>query len=280
MNDFKANKQKKIKTNRRKQEKQPRDWKKLFHCLLRIGIASGTGFLLASGAFLTAQVLLESGYFAVKQVRVEHQQRVSEADILEASDIKIGDSLFDLELHMIGRKIEEQPWIAKAEVERFFPDQVVIRVVEREPRAIIDLDYLYYVDAAGEIFKMLENGDRLDFVVISGIDRQSLLDHAEKSIDCLKLALRLMDDLDQRKLFSLEDVSQVHYDAQDGLIVHTQIGGVPVLLGREGFAAKLDRLEKIFGDLEPRLTALKYIDLNVADRVIVKLDVKQTGGRS
>jgi hypothetical protein len=26
--------------------------------------------------------------------------------------------------------------------------------------------------------------------------------------------------------------------------------------------------------------ALKYIDLNVTDRVIVKLDVKRTGGRS
>ncbi len=280
MNDLKANNQKKIKTNRRKKEKQPRDWKKLFHCLLRIGIASGTGFLLASGAFLTAQLLLESGYFAVKQVRVENPDRVSAEEILEASDIKTGDSLFDLELHMIGRKIEEKPWIARAEVERIFPDQVVIRVVERQARAIIDLDYLYYVDAGGDIFKMLEAGDALNFPVITGIDRQSLLEHAEKSVDCLKLALRLMEVLDQRSLFNLDDVSEIHYDSQEGLIVHTQIGGVPVLLGRDGFETKLDRLEKIFVDLEPRLTALKYIDLNVTDRVIVKLDVKPIGGKS
>ncbi len=280
MNDLKANNQKKIKTNRRKKEKQPRDWKKLFHCLLRIGIASGTGFLLASGAFLTAQLLLESGYFAVKQVRVENPDRVSAEEILEASDIKTGDNLFDLELHMIGRKIEEKPWIARAEVERIFPDQVVIRVVERQARAIIDLDYLYYVDAGGDIFKMLEAGDALNFPVITGIDRQSLLEHAEKSVDCLKLALRLMEVLDQRSLFNLDDVSEIHYDSQEGLIVHTQIGGVPVLLGRDGFETKLDRLEKIFVDLEPRLTALKYIDLNVTDRVIVKLDVKPIGGKS
>lgn len=280
MNDFKANKQKKIKTNRRKQEKQPRDWKKLFHCLLRIGIASGTGFLLASGAFLTAQLLLESGYFDVKQIRVEHQVRVSEAEILEASDIKLGDSLFDLELHMIGRKIEEQPWIARADVERTFPDQVVIRVVERVPRAIIDLDFLYYVDAGGEVFKMLEAGDRLNFPVISGIDRQSLLEHAEQSKDCLKLALRLVDELERRSLFNLDAVSEIYYDAQEGLIVHTQAGGVPVLFGSEGFSDKLDRLEKIYPELKPRLLALKYIDLNVADRVIVKLDIKQTGAKS
>src|SRR5210317_778707 len=163
MRDLKSQKQKKCKTNRRKQEKQARDWKKLFHRTLRVCIASGSGFLLASGALLTAQMLLESGYFGVEQIRVEQQVRVSEGDILDASDIEIGNSLFDLELHMIGRKIEEHPWIARAEVERAFPDQVVIRVVERQARAIIDLDYLYYVDRKGVAFKMLDSADQLSY---------------------------------------------------------------------------------------------------------------------
>jgi len=280
MRDLKVNKQKKIKTNRRKQEKQPRDWKKVFHRLLRIVIASGSGFLLASGALLTAQMLLESGYFGVSKVRVEQQVRVSEGEILEASDIKIGDSLFDLELHMIGRKIEEHPWIARADVERSFPDQVVIRVVERHARAIVDLDYLYYVDRDGEVFKMLESGDELDYPVITGITRQYLLDNPEQSRNSLNLALRLMDELDNRTSFNMEDVSEIHFDEQDGLIVYTQTGGVPILLGKQGFAAKLNRLEKIYQDLEPRLLALKYIDLNVTDRVIVKVDTKHSVGRS
>ena len=280
MKDLKINKQKKLKSNRRKQEKQPRDWKQLFHCLLRIGIASGSGFLLASGALLTAQMLLESGYFGVDQIRVEQQIRVSEGDILDASDINIGDSLFDLELHMIGRKIEEHPWIAKAEVERSFPDQVVIRVEERQARAIIDLDYLYYVDRSGEVFKMLESGDELDYPVITGIDRQYLLDHPNQTQDSLDLALSLMDQLEQRQLFNLDDVSEIHFDQHEGLIMHTRIGGVPVRMGKQNFYAKLNRLEAIYEDLEPRLLALKYIDLNVTDRVIVKVDVKSKVGRS
>lgn len=279
MNDLKASNQKKIKTNRRKQKKQPRDWKKLFHCMLRISIASGSGFLLASGALLTAQMLLESGYFGVQQVRVEQQVRVSEDDILDASDIKLGDSLFDLDLYLIGRKIEEHPWIAKVEVERSFPNQVVIRVVEREAKAIIDLGYLYYVDKAGEVFKMLDADDQLDYPVITGIDRQYLLDNPDQTQTCLNLALQLMDELHNRNLFNLDDVSEIHYDQQAGLILHTRIGGVPVRMGKLGFSVKLDRLEKIYSDLEPRLLALKYIDLNVTDRVIVKVDVKRTVGR-
>ncbi len=280
MKDLKLNKRKKLKSNRRKQKKQPRDWKQLFQHLLRIGIASGSGFLLASGALLTAQMLLESGYFGVDQIRVEQQVRVSEGDILDASDIKLGDSLFDLELHMIGRKIEEHPWIARAEVERSFPNQVVIRVVERQARAIIDLDYLYYVDREGVAFKMLESGDELDYPVITGIDRQYLLDHPDQTQNSLNLALGLMDQLEQRKLFNLDDISEIHYDQLEGLIIHTRIGGVPVRMGKEGFYAKLGRLEAIYDDLEPRLLALKYIDLNVTDRVIVKVDVKRTAGSS
>lgn len=280
MKDLKRNKQKKLKSNRRKKEKQPRDWKLLFQRLLRIGIATGSGFLLASGALLTAQMLLESGYFRVDQIRVEQQVRVSEGDILDASDIQIGDSLFDLQLHMIGRKIEEHPWVAKAQVERSFPDQVVIRVVERQARAIIDLDYLYYVDRGGEVFKMLETGDELDYPVITGIDRQFLLDQPDRTRNSLDLALGLMDQLEQRRIFNLDDVSEIHFDQQDGLIVHTRIGGVPVRMGKHNFFAKLNRLEAIYEDLEPRLLALKYIDLNVTDRVIVKVDVKRTVGRS
>jgi cell division protein FtsQ len=280
MRDLKTHKQKKIKTNRRKQEKQPRDWKKLFHRLLRITIASGSGFLLASGALLTAQMLLDSGYFGVRQIRVEQQLRVSEGDILDASDIKVGASLFDLELYMIGRKIEEHPWIARADVERSFPDQVVIRVVEREVRAIIDLGYLYYVDKTGVVFKMLDAADQLNYPVITGIDRQYLLDNPDQTQDSLNLALLLMDELDNRTIFNLEDVSEIHFDQQEGLILHTRIGGVPVRLGKMGFHAKLERLERIYSNLEPRLMALKYIDLNVSDRVIVKVDVKRTVGRS
>jgi cell division protein FtsQ len=279
MHDLKSNNQKKIKTNRRKQKKQPYDWKKLFQRVLRISIASGSGFLLASGALLTAQLLLESGYFGVQQIRVENQVRVSEGDILDASDIKTGDSLFDLELYMIGRKIEEHPWIARADVERSFPNQVVIRVVERQARAIIDLGFLYYVDKAGEVFKLLDAGDQLDYPVITGIDRQYLLENPDQTQGCLNLALLLMDELSNRTLFNLDDISEIHYDQQEGLILHTRIGGVPVHMGKMGFDAKLDRLEKIYIDLEPRLMALRYIDLNVTDRVIVMVDAKRTVGR-
>ena len=75
MRDLKRSKQKKVKENRRKLEKQSRDWRKLFERTLRITIGLGSGALIASGSVLLAQGLLESGYFGVNKIRVEHQAR-------------------------------------------------------------------------------------------------------------------------------------------------------------------------------------------------------------
>jgi len=279
MRDLKHNKKKKVKQNRPKKAQQPRDWKKLLHRTLQIIVGLGSGALIVSGSVLTAQVLLESGYFAVNKVRVEHQSKVTEGDILAASDIHSGDGIFDLDLHLIGRKIEENPWIAKAEVERAFPDEVVIRVIEREPQAIADLGYLYYVDAGGEIFKLLDGTDLLDFPVITGIDREYMLNHPDEVQARLRQALRLMHALHGRSHFNLEDVSEIFVDPQEGLTLYTLVGGVPIRLGNGDFEYKLQRLEQVYEDLEPRLAALKYIDLNVVDRVIVKVDVKRNTGR-
>mgnify|MGYP001245914157 CR=1 FL=1 len=280
MLDLKHNKPKKVKLNKRKQEKQPRDWRKLFHRLLRGTLFAGGATLVVAGVVLGVQLLRESDYFTVRNVRVAAQSRVSEQEISGASDVRIGAGIFDLDLNLIGRKIEENPWIARAEVVRSLPDEVVITVVEHQPRAVIQLDYLYYVNAAGEVFKLLENNDSLDYPIITGLDRQFLLDHPAEGQAWLRQALALVAQLEGRHLFTLADVSEVRIDLEEGLIVHTRQHGVPVLFGNDGFEPKLDRLEKIYGDLKPRLTALHYIDLNVADRVIVKVDPKYAAGRN
>ncbi|MHB8709776.1 MAG: cell division protein FtsQ/DivIB [Desulfuromonadales bacterium] len=284
MYDFKHNlkghKPPKVKLNKRKQEKQPRDWRKLLHRLLRVSLFAGSAALAMAGAMLGVQLLRESDYFTVHNVRVVAQARVTEQEIAGASDVRIGASIFDLDLSLIGRKIEENPWIARAEVVRSLPDEVVITVTEHQPRAVIQLDYLYYVNDNGEVFKLLDSSDRLDYPIITGVDRQFLLDHAAEGQAWLRQALVLIERLEARQKFNLADVSEIRIDLHEGLVVHTRQHGVPVLFGQDDFDSKLDRLERIYTDLEPRLTALHYIDLNVADRVIVKVDPKYAAGRN
>lgn len=280
MQDYKAQRPVKVKGNRRtKPKKAPRDWKKFFHRGLRLVLFTGSLALLCAGVGLGAHLISTSGFFHVDSVRVVNQNRVSEEEVLARSDVRLGTSIFSLDLEMIGRKIAENPWIARARVDRVFPREVIIQVEEHEPRAIVHVGYLYYVDAAGEIFKILEPEDSLDYPLITGLERQQLLDKPKESKSLLLEALGLVAELESRQTFNLEDVSEVNIDPANGFALFTYRSGVPVRMGFGNFVDKLDRLEQIYADLEPRLSVLKYIDLNVMERVIVKVDKPKTTGK-
>jgi cell division protein FtsQ len=276
MNDMNQPKRRKLKSNRLKKGKTPVDWKGLFNRGLRLALLSGSTVLIVSAGFLTVRMLFDSGYFGVEQIRIMNLKRLTSEEIVAESDIRGGDNIFNLNLKMIGKKIEENPWVARAEIERIFPREVVIRVTEREARAIINLNYLYYVDTHGEIFKSVSADSSLDYPIITGLNRDYFLNKPKKAEALLVKAIGLLDILAANTVFTVEEISEVHIDIKKGFVLTTNRSGVPVMLGHENFRQKLARLEKIYHDIKPDLASLKGIDLNVADRVIVKLDRKVT----
>ncbi|MDY6848753.1 MAG: FtsQ-type POTRA domain-containing protein [Thermodesulfobacteriota bacterium] len=284
MRDFKATDNPRLKRNKTKpnkvKRKRPRDWRRLLQRALRVAVAAVSVTFIVGGAVVAARMLAASDFMRVARVHVENTQRTSEEEIVALSDIKIGDRIFELDLEMIAARIEENPWVRQARVDRIFPQDVRIRVAEREPRAIVNLGYLYYVDGGGEVFKMLDGRDRLDYPVITGMERDELLDNPPQAQQRLRRAISLLGELEQRRHFNIEAVSEIHLDSRRGIALYTYRSAVPVYLGEEDYAAKLDRLERIYKELEPRLAVLEYIDLQVPDRIIVRRDAgtASTGG--
>ncbi len=280
MRDLKDGKKRsRPRANRRVKKKEPRNWGLLLRRLTRSVLLLSIAGLVVVAAILAGRLLLERGYFRIEKVRVVANQRVATDEIVALSDIRPGDGIFELDLERIGRKIEENPWIARARVRRIFPGEVVIEVKEREPGAILSLGYLYYVDRDGEIFKLLSPEDRLDYPVITGITREDLTRQPARVRRRLRQAMLLLRQLEGRRTLTLEDISEVHIDRDGGFELTTYVGGVPIRLGYGDFTAKLDRLEKVYKELRPQLMALKYIDLNVSDRVIVSVATPQTVGK-
>ena len=279
MRDYKANSSgsfrtgtQRVKANRKKQQKKPLDVRKVLHRSLRLGVLGFTSCLVVFGLGLLLQVLQTSDLFRVDQVSILGENRLSQEEILALSDIQNGVSTFALDLELIGRKIEENSWVGSARVERIFPRQVNIVVTERVPVAIINLGYLYYLDQDGEVFKVLGRDDSFDYPVVTGFARDELLQDPQLGREQLKQVVSLVDDLKQRSSFNLAQVSEIHQEENGGLTLFTLSGGVKVKLGEGGFAEKLNRLERIYAELKPRLEVLEYIDLNVDKRIIVRIE--------
>lgn len=267
----------KAKPNRkRKESKPPRNWGSLFGKLFQAGkwpalicSAAGLLFILFSAGKST---IYDSNFFRVASIQIESQGRVDSPEIRELSGVQTGSSMFDLDLQAIGTKIEQNPWIATAKVERVFPGTITIKVTEFTPAAIINHGYLYYVAQDGTVFKPLEMGEKINFPLLTGLEQKDILQNRDETRGLLAGAVKLADALRSRSSFSLNKVSEIHIDPLQGYELMTLQGGVPVKIGFDGFESKLARLERIYYEIESRLPVTQYIDLNADDRVIVKLD--------
>ncbi|MDX2478986.1 MAG: cell division protein FtsQ/DivIB [Desulfuromusa sp.] len=268
----KPEKNKKVRQNRRKQQKKPLNWRKLLQRMFRVGVAVFSAVMLLVGGFFVTQLLLASDLFRVDQVTVQGNRRLNEQQAVALSDIEIGINTFNLDLGLIGHKIEENPWVQQAHVQRIFPRQVVISLKERQPVAIINLGYLYYLDVQGEIFKVLDAADNLDYPIITGFDYDKAQGHDAEYAQRLRQIVGLLSDLRKRVLFSIDQVSEIHHEDGGGLSLFTLEGGVKVKLGYADYSRKLDRLERIYVQLQPKLQILDYIDLNVDKKVIVRIE--------
>lgn len=262
----------KVRNNRHKQTTKPVNLRKLLHRSLRIGVVSFSGAMIVVGGLLVVQLMLASDLFRIEEICVQGGQHLSVAQVVELSDIRTGLNTFSLDLDLIGRKVAENPWVREAQVQRIFPRQIDIRIKERKPVAIINLGYLYYLDDRGEVFKVLESDDSLDYPVVTGFDYQKIEQRDRKSATDLKQIVILLADLRQRQQFNLQQISEINREKGGGFALFTLNGGVKVRLGRGDFAKKLDRLERIYAELQPRLPILDYIDLNVDEKVIVRIE--------
>jgi len=262
----------KVRQNRKKQQKKPLELRKFLHRALRIGVVSFSGALIVVGGALVVQLLLASDQFRIEEICVQGGRHLSVEQVVALSDIRTGLNTFELDLDLIGRKVAENPWVREAQVQRIFPRQVDIQIEERKPVAIINLGYLYYLDDRGEVFKVLESDDSLDFPVVTGFDYQKIEQRDQRSAADLKQIVALLADLKGRQKFSLQQISEVHREKSGGFALFTLDAGVKVRLGRGAFSKKLDRLERIYAELQPRLQILDYIDLNVDEKVIVRIE--------
>ena len=262
----------KVRQNRKKGQKKPLNLRKILHRALRISVVSFSGALIVVGGFLVVQLLLASDMFRIDQVSVQGGSHLSDSKIVALSDVRTGLNTFDLDLDLIGHKIAENPWVRTAWVQRIFPRQIDIRIEERTPAAIINLGYLYYLDTQGEVFKVLEADDSLDYPVVTGFDYQKVKQCDSRCAEDLQQVVELLSDLQKRQTFGLQHVSEIHRESGGGFALFTLNDGVKVRMGRGEFGKKLDRLERIYAELQPNMPMLDYIDLNVDEKVIVRIE--------
>ena len=134
----------------------------------RAGLVATAVFLASSalyGAWLggqipaAAQAVTARLGFAVDQVRVSGNKETSEIDILGRLGLSGWTSLIGFDADAARQRIAELPWVKAAAVRKIYPDELEVRIEEREPFAIWQHgSQLAIVERSGNVIAPFDGG--------------------------------------------------------------------------------------------------------------------------
>jgi len=231
--------------------------------------AAVLGFLLlGAGGAAAYSWLGRSAIFSVRVVDMNPCDRVSGDEISAILGGVARGNIWSLSKEEIGRRILSHPFVREVVVRKAFPDKLVVSIEEREPVAMVNLDALYYVDERGSIFKRLTAYDAKNLPILTGFSRDDLANRDPVTIRNLKRTIDLLRHAEDGTLN--RNISEVHFDAQDGYTLVTRDFGLQLKIGTMDFDEAMRRVEEAMPKLASLGREKKVVDLKTAGRIFVR----------
>ncbi len=204
--------------------------------------------------------------FEVREVMVIGRKRTTRDEVRSALGAVAGAPLFGVDIRAARRRVEALPWVRQAEVERAFPDLLVVRLVERETLAVWDRGRDFaIIDRTGRSIPDLDPRAFADLPVVIG-------GGAAAAAPAILAMLGQEPDI-ARRITGLTFVSgrrwNVHLDWR-----------IAIKLPEEGARAAWARLAQI--DRERRLLDgdIAHIDMRFDGRMVLRMAGNRTAERS
>ncbi len=178
------------------------------------------------------------------------------------------ENIWSLSSGDIGRRLLSHPWVRNVTVRKVFPDRLIVRIEERRPLAMINIDALYYIDEEGEIFKRLTAYDPKNFPIVTGFSGADISARDAVALRNLKKTLELVRCAEAGVL--RQNVSEVHFDPQEGYTVVTRDSGLQLRIGMVEFREAMRRIEVAMPKLSKLGQDRSVVDLKIADRIFVQ----------
>lgn len=124
--------------------------------------------LLAGMGFLCYNLL------NIKTIAVAGNEKKTADYIVRLSEVQAGENILRVDDNLIKQNIEKDPYLKLVEVQRVYPDKIVLKVQERKPAALIKTGTAnMLVDEEGYILEMPNDISKLKYPVVDGINAGS-----------------------------------------------------------------------------------------------------------
>ncbi len=214
--------------------------------------------------------------FHLTSVRVEGCVHSIPEKVREYSGIVVSSSLFALDdEHVLTNIKRADGWVKDVNIIRKWPDEVILKVQEYKPVALIgrqrdDEVHLYYMDENGVPFIKVKAGMDLDYPIVTGLELQDK-DKREQRIDEVLTFLSLIGENNPN--LPAQSVSEIHVSKRHGLIVYTVEYPFPIFFGDGDVRKKYNKLRKVLEKLY-KYTPRKN-NLGIADVAYIRMDYQK-----
>ena len=239
---------------------------------LKLVLAIVVGTLIFAGYRAAAS----ASFFQVRNVEVQGTSRVATDDVktLVSRDAR-ETGVWNADLKGISTRLERLPWVRRAVVSRVLPDGLRVRIVEREPRAVVRTasGRFRWIDEDAVLLGEMLPTDQIPPFFLRGLNE----DESEAARDENRMRVEKFMELQQAwdSAGLSERVSEVNLiDIRD---VRAQLAGdsaqIEVRLGSHDHGKRLkDALDVLDGQRQtPRGPLISYIDMSQGKRAIVGL---------
>ncbi|MBQ9298214.1 MAG: FtsQ-type POTRA domain-containing protein [Clostridia bacterium] len=138
-----------------------------------------------------------SPLFEVEKLETEGNNKVASEEIINLSEIEIGENIFLVRNNTAINKILKNPYIEEVKINKQLPDKIVIKIKERKPTFYIESEGKYiYINNQGYILEIKENKDELPQILFNSLKSTKLEPGArlaKENLETLGIILRIME---------------------------------------------------------------------------------------
>jgi cell division protein FtsQ len=123
---------------------------------------------LGVGLLYGYRYITSNNYFALKEIHVAGNAKLSYGDILKAGNVSLGLNALEMNVGEVEQLLSDNPWIESVTVRREIPNKLRINVVEKTPAFWIRQgDGLYFADAHGKVIAPMHAGEMASLPILA-----------------------------------------------------------------------------------------------------------------
>jgi len=258
------------KNKNRKWQQRPQLYKGRFFYLRRIAQVCLVIFAFIS-IISFVLYLKNSEAMSIKKIEVLGElKHMDKSDVIAMAGIRKSNRLFTLSLHNVQKRIMKHPWIEEVRLRRKFPDTIQVFVREHKPVALFLANELYYMNSSGVVFKKVKPNESKNFPVITGFLKRDIDRYPNLTKISLRRAFDSFKFFHKQSFFTLDPISEIHYDPIEGITLFTRDKGLEIYYGNKDIIERHAKLEKFKLSKDYKKRNFKRLDLSARGKIIAR----------